>query len=65
MKIGSDDVVGRQVANFAGSGSDNNNHKRKSKRRVKSVRDVDQAFASISSVISFNCGIPGISREIV
>ncbi len=44
MQIGSNDVVGRQVANYAGSGSNHNNHKRKSVRRVKSVRDIDQCF---------------------
>ena len=61
MEIESDEIGGKQVAHFAGSGP-RHNSKRKFVKRGKSVRDVDQAFAAISgnsaspSVVCFECG---------
>ncbi len=59
MEIESDDIGARQFAHFAGSES---GHKRKFSKKVKSVRDVDQAFVAIqgsssSSSVCFKCGL--------
>ncbi len=60
MEFESDDIAGKRVAHFAGSGS-HHNQKHKSFKKGQSVRDVDQAFASVqgssnSSVTCFGCG---------
>ncbi len=44
MKIESDDIGARQVAHFAGAEP---RQKRKFVKKVKSVRDVDQALVAI------------------
>ncbi len=61
MEIESDDIAGKHVAHFAGSGP-RHNQKQKFVKKGKSARDVDQAFASIQgnsdspSVVCFECG---------
>ena len=52
MEIESDDIAGKQVAHFAGSES-RHNQKRKFVKKVKSVRDVDQAFVAIQGYSSY------------
>ncbi len=69
MEIESSDIACRQVVLFTGSGS-HNNQKHKNVKKVKSARDVDQAFASVhgssnsnSGVICYDCGVAGHFRN--